>query len=246
MKKFRNIFLFIIILFCNTFVSANEKCSEERKQWVEFYKQNFINDFGKVNFSNDPCLIDIINQDDKNKVEVDNAVKNIFSDVKSVNDINWVPEYFELNAKPDYLYAAQHYHIKNYEAAALFFEDFLKANPQDRLTPKAKFLYGETFRLLEEYIEAAYQYLDVYVNFNKNEFAPISLVKLGEMMIKIDYKDKGCELLNLFEYEFPNADDQIYLESESLLKKYQCTKVIITDSKIILAKIIKDISDLKR
>ena len=83
MIKFRNIFLFFIILFCNTFVSANEKCSEERKQWVEFYKQNFINDFGKVNFSNDPCLIDIINQDDKNKIEVDNAVKNIFSDVKS-------------------------------------------------------------------------------------------------------------------------------------------------------------------
>ena len=151
-----------------------------------------------------------------------------------------------MNAKPDYLYAAQHYHIKNYEAAALFFEDFLEANPQDRLTPKAKFLYGETFRLTEDYIEAAKQYVDVYEKFNNSEFRPISLLRLGEMMIKIDYKDKGCEVINHFQYEFPNIDNQLYLESESLLKKYQCTKVIITDSKIILAKIIKDIRELKR
>jgi len=239
MKKFRNIFLFITILFCNTFVFANEKCSEERKQWVEFYKQNFANDFGKVNFSSDPCLIDIINQEDKNKVEVDNAVKNIFSDIKSDNGINWVPEYFELNAKPDYLYGVQYYQIKNYETAALFFEDFLEANPQDRLTPKAQFLYGETFRLTEDYIEAAYQYLDVYEKFNKNEFVPLSLLRLGEMMIKIDYKDKGCEILNHFQYEFYNIEDEIFLESEDLMKKYQCTKVVITDGEIMLVDAIK-------
>ena len=64
------------------------------------------------------------------------------------------------------------------------------------------------------------------------------------MMIKIDYKDKGCELLNYFEYEFPYAEDQIHLESESLLKIYQCTKVIITEGQIKLAKVIEETREL--
>ena len=244
---------YILVLFLfigNSFVSADERCSEERKQWVEFYKQDFASNFNKIEYSDDPCMVSAISFEIKESGS--NSLLNLgkedgsnhFKKLSAKGDINWVPEYFEINASHDYLYGAYYHHNKNYEDAATFFEDFLKSNPQNRLTPKAQFLYGETFRLLDEYIEAAEQYLDVYVKFNTNEFAPISLVRLGEMMIKIDYKDKGCELLNYFEYEFPYADDQIYLESESLLKKYQCTKVIITEGQIKLAKIIEETREL--
>ena len=244
---------YILILFLfigNSFVSADERCSEERKQWVDFYKQDFANNFRKIEYSDDPCMVSAISFEIKESGS--NSLLNLgkedgsshFEKLSAKGDINWVPEYFEMNASHDYLYGAYYHHNENYEDAATFFEDFLKSNPQNRLTPKAQFLYGETFRLLDEYIEAAEQYLDVYVKFNTNEFAPISLVRLGEMMIKIDYKDKGCELLNYFEYEFPYADDQIYLESESLLKKYQCTKVIITEGQIKLAKVIEDTREL--
>ena len=246
----KQIFLIFFLILYSYPSFANDRCSEERKQWVEFYKQDFANNFSKIEYSDDPCMVSAISFEIKESGS--NSLLNLgkedgsshFEKLSAKGDINWVPEYFEMNASHDYLYGAYYHHNKDYEAAALFFEDFLKSNPQDRLTPKAQFLYGETFRYLDDYIEAAEQYLDVYVKFNRNEFAPISLVRLGEMMIKIDYKDKGCELLNYFEYEFPNADDQVYLESESLLKKYQCTKVIITEGEIKLAKIIEDMREL--
>ncbi|MDC0423950.1 hypothetical protein OAM10_01910, partial [Candidatus Pelagibacter sp.] len=210
MKIFTILFIFFVIPFLSL---SEENCSKERKQWVEFYKQDFANNFSKIEYSDDPCMVSAISFEIKESGS--NSLLNLgkedgsnhFKKLSAKGDINWVPEYFEMNASHDYLYGAYYHHNKNYEDAATFFENFLKSNPQNRLTPKAQFLYGETFRLLDEYIEAAEQYLDVYVKFNRNEFAPISLVRLGEMMIKIDYKDKGCELLNYFEYEFPNADD---------------------------------------
>ena len=246
MKKFRNIFLFIIILFCNTFVSANEKCSEERKQWVEFYKQDFASNFSKIEYSDDPCMVSAISFEIKENGS--NSLLNLgkvdgsshFEKLSAKGDINWVPEYFEMNASQDYLYGAYYHHNENYADAILFLGDFLEVNPQDRLTPKAQFLYGESFRLIEDYIEAAQQYVDVYEKFNKSEFRPISLLRLGEMMIKIDYKDKGCEVINHFQYEFTNIEDDIYRVSEALLKKYDCPKVVKTDSKIILAEILQD------
>ena len=57
------------------------------------------------------------------------------------------------------------------------------------------------------------------------------------MTIKIGFKEKGCEVLNHFQYEFPLIKEEIYVESENLLKQYQCPKTEITDSKILLSKI---------
>jgi TolA-binding protein len=149
-----------------------------------------------------------------------------------------------MNASHDYLYGAYYHHNKDYEAAALFFEDFLKSNPQDRLTPKAQFLYGETFRYLDDYIEAATQYLTGYEKFIESEFTALNVMRLGEMMIKIDYPKTGCELLNNVQNEVPPVNDNIYLEAEQLMKTYKCPKVVTTDGDIMLANLIKDAKEL--
>lgn len=243
MKKILLIFFLILYSFTSY---ADERCSEERKQWVEFYKQDFANNFSKIEYSNDPCMVSAISFEIKESGS--NSLLNLekedgsnhFKKLSAKGDINWVPEYFEINASLDYLYGAYYHHNENYADAILFLGDFLETNVQDRLTAKAQFLYGESFRLIEDYIEAAQQYVDVYEKFNKSEFRPISLLRLGEMMIKIDYKDKGCEVINHFQYEFNYEDNDIYRESEALLEKYDCPKVVLTDSKIMLSKIIKD------
>ena len=244
MKKLLSILVLGLLLSGNAY--ADDRCSEERKQWVEFYKQDFANNFSKIEYSDDPCMVSAISFEIKESGS--NSLLNLgkedgssrFKKLSAKGDINWVPEYFEINASQDYLYGAYYHHNKNYEDAILFLGDFLETNDQDRLTAKAQFLYGESFRLIEDYIEAAQQYVNIYEKFNKSEFRPISLLRLGEMMIKIDYKDKGCEVINHFQYEFNYTEDDIYRESEALLEKYDCPKVVLTDSKIILVEILQE------
>ena len=247
MKKIFLLFFLILYSFPSL---ADERCTVERKQWIEFYKQDFARNFTKIEYENDPCLVSIISQEYKGDVESlvigtkENSTQNILNNLSDKRDINWVPEYFEIDANEDYVYGAHYFHKNEYENAAIFLADFIDNNSQHRLVPKAKFLYAETFRLTEEYIDAAIEYVDIYEKFNKSEFRPISLLRIGEMTIKIGFKEKGCEVLNHFQYEFPLIKEEIYVESENLLKQYQCPKIAITESKILLSKILKDTREL--
>jgi len=247
MKKTFLIFFLILYSFPSL---TDERCTVERKQWIKFYKQDFAKNFTKIEYGNDPCLVSIISQEYKGDVESlligtkENSTQNILSNLSDNRDINWVPEYFEIDANEDYVYGAHYFHKNEYENAAIFLADFIDNNSQHRLVPKAKFLYAETFRLTDEYIDAAIEYVDIYEKFNNSEFRPISLLRIGEMTIKIGFKEKGCEVLNHFQYEFPLIKEEIYVESENLLKQYQCPKIAITDSKILLSKILKDTREL--
>jgi len=64
------------------------------------------------------------------------------------------------------------------------------------------------------------------------------------MMIKIDYPETGCELLNNVQNEVPPVNDDIYLETEQLMKIYECPKVVTTDGDTMLANLIKDTKEL--
>jgi TolA-binding protein len=249
MKKLFSLILVICSLLGGN-AYADERCTEERKQWIEFYKQDFAKNFNKIEYESDLCLVSIISQEYKGNVESlligtkENSTQNILNNLSDKRNINWVPEYFEIDANEDYVYGAHYFYKNEYENAAIFLADFIDNNSQHRLVPKAKFLYAETFRLTDEYIDAAFEYVDIYEKFNKSEFRPISLLRIGEMTIKIGFKEKGCEVLNHFQYEFPLIKEEIYVESENLLKQYQCTKTVITDSEILLSKIIKETREL--
>jgi len=247
MKK---LFLTFFLILYSLPSLADDRCTVERKQWIEFYKQDFARNFTKIEYGSDPCLVSIISQEYKGNVESlligtkEKSTQNILNNLSDKRDINWVPEYFEIDANEDYVYGAHYFHKNEYENAAIFLADFIDSNSQHRLAPKAKFLYAETFRLTEEYIYAAIEYVDIYEKFNKSEFRPISLLRIGEMTIKIGFKEKGCEVLNHFQYEFPLIKEEIYVESENLLKQYETARDVITDSKILLSKIIEDTKDL--
>jgi tetratricopeptide (TPR) repeat protein len=246
--KMKKIFLIFFLILYSLPSFADERCTEERKQWIEFYKKDFAQNFSKIEYADNPCFIEIISQEFNANAESlitsNQGNLNIWNNLDVTNDINWVPEYFELDAKDDYLYGAQYFASKKYDEAALFFSDFLENHSKDKLAPKGQYLYAETFRFREDYIEAATQYLTGYEKFIESEFTALNVMRLGEMMIKIDYPKTGCELLNNVQNEVPPVDDDIYLETEQLMKTYKCPKIVTTDGDIMLANLIKDAKEL--
>ena len=241
-------FIIIILISFNYNLNSEEMCSEKRKQWIEFFKKDFANNFSKIEYTDDPCIVSAISfeiKDGNGSTFIDVGDNNgHFQKLSTEADINWVPEYFELDAKPDYLYSAQYFYKKSYGEAALFLSDFLENHSKDKLAPKGQFLYAETFRFREDYIEAATQYLTGYEKFIESEFTALNVMRLGEMMIKIDYPKTGCELLNNVQNEVPPVNDDIYLETEQLMKIYECPKIVTTDGEIMLANLIKDAKEL--
>lgn len=237
----------LIILFIFPFYSlADERCTEERKQWIDFYKKDFAQNFSKIEYADNPCFIEIITQEYKGNAEsvISTSKQNIFNNLETVQDINWVPEYFELDANDDYLYGAQYFASKKYDEAAIFLSDFLENNSEDKLSPKAQFIYAETFRFRNDYIEAATQYLTGYEKFTESKFTPLYVMRLGEMMIKINYHKEGCELLNNVQNEIPPVNDDIYLETEQLMKTFKCPKVVTIDGETMLANLINNTKKL--
>ena len=110
-------------------------------------------------------------------------------------------------------------------------------------------LINSKLQIEEEYFKFNLdQYIDSFDGWNEkfieSEFTALNVMRLGEMMIKIDYPETGCELLNNVQNEVPPVNDDIYLETEQLMKTYECPKVVTTDGEIMLANLIKDAKEL--
>jgi hypothetical protein len=101
---FKSLIIILILATQSMSSFANERCSEERKQWVEFYKQDFANNFSKIEYSDDPCMVSAISFEIKESGS--NSLLHLgkedgsshFEKLSAKSDINWVPEYFEIDA----------------------------------------------------------------------------------------------------------------------------------------------------
>ena len=256
--------LIIIALLITSNSYADNHCNENRKDWIKQLKRDLANDIGDVVYSNNQCYVEIIEHNgmtmkeynyktagerrddfkDIREREFRELFNDIFDDLDRPKDINWVPPDYIPSVHPDYDDGIKYFNKKEYYSAALFLSDFLENNIQHNIAPKAQYLYAETFRLTDEYIEAATQYLTGYEKFIESEFTPLYVMRLGEMMIKIDYPKTGCELLNNVQNEVPPVKDDIYLETEQLMKTYNCPKVVTTDGEIMIVNLIKDTKEL--
>jgi len=256
--------LIIIALLITSNSYAENNGNENRKDWIKQLKRDLANDIGDVIYSNNQCYVEIIEHNgmtmkeynyksagerrddfkDIREREFRELFNDIFVDLDRPKNVNWVPPDFIPSVHPDYDDGIKYFNKKEYYSAALFLSDFLENNIQHDIAPKAQYLYAETFRLTDEYIEAATQYLTGYEKFIESEFTALNVMRLGEMMIKIDYPETGCELLNNVQNEVPPVNDDIYLETEQLMKTYECPKVVTTDGEIMLANLIKDTKEL--
>jgi len=266
MNKFNLIKLIIITLFISTNANADNHCNENRKDWIKQLKRDLANDIGDVIYSDNQCYVEIIEHNgmsmkeynykaagerrddfkDIKEREFRELFNDIFDNLDQPLDINWVPPDYIPSVHPDYDDGIKYFNKKKYFAAALFLSDFLENNINHDIAPKAQFLYAETFRLTDDYIEAATQYLTGYEKFIDSEFTALNVMRLGEMMIKIEYPETGCELLNNVQNEVPPVNDNVYLETEQLMKTYECPKVVTTDGDIMLANLIKETKALIR
>ena len=256
--------LIIIALLITSNSYAENNCNENRKDWIKQLKRDLANDIGDVIYSNNQCYVEIIEHNgmtmkeynyksagerrddfkDIREREFRELFNDIFVDLDRPKNVNWVPPDYIPSVHPDYDDGIKYFNKKEYYSAALFLSDFLENNIQHDIAPKAQYLYAETFRLTDDYIEAATQYLTGYEKFIDSEFTALNVMRLGEMMIKIDYPKTGCELLNNVQNEVPPVNDDIYLETEQLMKTYKCPKIVTTDSEIMLANLIKDTKEL--
>ena len=256
--------LIIIALLITSNSYAENNCNENRKDWIKQLKRDLANDIGDVIYSNNQCYVEIIEHNgmtmkeynyksagerrddfkDIREREFRELFNDIFVDLDRPKNVNWVPPDFIPSVHPDFDDGIKYFNKKEYYSAALFLSDFLENNIQHDIAPKAQYLYAETFRLTDEYIEAATQYLTGYEKFIESEFTALNVMRLGEMMIKIDYPETGCELLNNVQNEVPPVNDDIYLETEQLMKAYKCPKIVTTDGDIMLTNLIKDTKEL--
>ena len=130
------------------------------------------------------------------------------------------------NKSPEeqYEFAISFIKVGDYETAELALYEFVDKNSNHDLAGSAQYWYGETFRVRQLYQDAATAYLDGYQKYPKSSKAPVNLLKLGVMLVKIGEKDQGCAMIVGVKSQYPKANQSVIQKAEYEKKKFNCEK----------------------
>jgi tol-pal system protein YbgF len=150
--------------------------------------------------------------------------------VESVGTV--ITEEAEKNSKllPDalpekqYEFALSFLKVGDYETAEFALREFIDTNSKHKLAGNAQYWYGETFRVRQLYQDAATAYLDGYQKYPKSNKAPVNLLKLGVMLVKIGEKEQGCSMILGVKAEYPKANQSVIQKADYENKKFNCDK----------------------
>ena len=123
-----------------------------------------------------------------------------------------------------YDFAVSFIKVGDYETAEFALREFIDQNKKNELAGSAQYWYGETFRVRQLYQDAATAYLDGYQKYPKSNKAPVNLLKLGVMLVKIGEKEQGCSMILGVKNEYPKANQSIIQKAEYEKKKFNCEK----------------------
>ena len=123
-----------------------------------------------------------------------------------------------------YKFAVSFIKVGDYETAELALREFVDSNPKHQLAGNAQYWYGETFRVRQLYQDAATAYLDGYQKYPKSGKAPVNLLKLGVMLVKIGEKNQGCSMILGVKDQYPEAKQSVIQKAEYEKKKFNCSK----------------------
>ena len=126
--------------------------------------------------------------------------------------------------KDQYNFAVSFIKVGDYETAEFALRQFVDSNSKHELAGNAQYWYGETFRVRQLYQDAATAYLDGYQKYPKSKKAPVNLLKLGVMLVKIGEKEQGCSMILGVKNEYPKANQSIIQKAEYEKKKFNCEK----------------------
>jgi len=123
-----------------------------------------------------------------------------------------------------YEFAVSFIKVGDYETAELALREFVDTNPSHKLAGNAQYWYGETFRVRQLYQDAATAYLNGYQKYPKSIKAPVNLLKLGVMLVKIGEKEQGCSMILGIKVQYPKANQSVIQKAEYEKKKFNCEK----------------------
>ena len=130
----------------------------------------------------------------------------------------------ETSAEEQYKFATSFLKIGDYETAEFALREFIDINSSHILAGSAQYWYGETFRVRQLYQDAATAYLDGYQKYPKSKKAPVNLLKLGVMLVKIGEKEQGCSMILGVKDQYPKAAQSVIQKAEYEKKKFNCEK----------------------
>ena len=130
----------------------------------------------------------------------------------------------EASPEKQYDFAISFLKVGDYETAEYALHEFIRTHPKHELAGNAQYWYGETFRVRQLYQDAATAYLDGYQKYPDSTKAPVNLLKLGVMLVKIGEKTQGCSMIIGVKEQYPKAEQSVIQKAEYEKKKFSCQK----------------------
>ena len=96
-----------------------------------------------------------------------------------------------------------------YDDAEAALAEFVRTNPNHRLTGNARYWLGETYYVRNDYARAAEVFLDGYQNDPKGSKAADALLKLGMSLLGLDKVKEACAAFDKLARDLPDAPPNI-------------------------------------
>ena len=112
---------------------------------------------------------------------------------------------------------------RDYGAAQVAFDDFLKKFPSDSLAGNAQYWLGESFFVRGQYKAAASAFLKGYQTYARSQKAPDSLLKLAMSLDRLGQKDAACASYSELNTKFPNAPQNVKARAQSERQRVGCS-----------------------
>ncbi len=113
---------------------------------------------------------------------------------------------------------------KNYTKAQEAFEAFIKKYPRSTIVGAARYWLGEIYAVHRSYDQAAVEYLKGYQSNPTGNRAADNLLRLGEMLIKLDKRQEACSTLTKMSKEFPKLQPSLKRQVDKVMNEISCVK----------------------
>ncbi|MGL4395086.1 MAG: tol-pal system protein YbgF [Hyphomicrobium sp.] len=112
---------------------------------------------------------------------------------------------------------------RDYGAAEVAFDDFIKKFPGDSLAGNAQYWLGESYFVRGQYKAAASAFLKGYQTYAQSAKAPDSLLKLAMSLDRLGQKDAACSSYSELGQKFPNAPQSVKARAQAERQRVGCT-----------------------
>lgn len=128
------------------------------------------------------------------------------------------------SASPKQLYETAYGYMlqRDYGAAEVSFDDFLKRYPSDSLAGNAQYWLGESYFVRGQYKAAAGAFLKGYQTYAQSAKAPDSLLKLAMSLDRLGQKDAACSSYSELTAKFPSAPQSVKARAQSERQRVGC------------------------